>query len=360
MEDNILNVFKNGKPNVIHIITTPGPKLKRPAKTIKKSDVFQQRYVQDGNVVYLANLCSMNVPTSSGMASIDLAEHLNSGVFKITYNGVNFAAPTLTTRGTFGTSAAFDLHGGELACQRKLTENGNREVRMEDEISDVAADEKSILITTKLFSEGVPGERGSEGVMCLNDTFVSDIVHTKQIKNVSPGVVDYFVKINVPSKFTYGVVEVLSSTFFNDIIIQLIRTGDTWRAMENKSYPNGGFVIAKTPEAAMGVALVEWPCGAVCFPPKVNYHEYSNVNKWNITQQIGSPINDSIKVPGGEYSWRIRFLFGPIWEVQQKINKIKLQKHGDSHKTLFQDDREKRRMSNEFMRKKHEYGYEAF
>jgi hypothetical protein len=295
----------------------------------------------------------MNVPTATTMATIEMAEHLNGGIFAITFHGTHFAPPTLSTAASMGTSAVFDLHRGERACQRKMSES-SRYFR-HDEISDVAADAVSFFVTTKMMSESTPGEK-THGFMTLNDTFVTDVVHTKRLKNVSPGVVDYYVRLNIPALYRWGVVEVLSSTFFNDILIQMIRD-DGWSIMENKTYPATGFLIAKTPETAMGVKLLEWPKGAVAFPPQVHYNECAHVNKWSITQQFGSPMNDSIKVPGGEYTWRIRLFFGSIWFVQQKIDKIRVRHHGTDHRALVEIDREKRGIQKRHVKTMHEYGY---
>ena len=111
-----------------------------------------------------------------------------------------------------------------------------------------------------------------------------------------------------------------------------------------------GFVIAKTPDVAMGVSLMEWPRGAIAFPPKIRYKEFENVNRWGIYQQLGSLKNATIKVPGGEYSWRIRFFFGPIWKVQEHINQIQKRVHGNEHKKLFVDQRP-------INKQHHEYAY---
>jgi hypothetical protein len=342
--------------NVIRIISSPGPKLKQPAKKIKKVDAFQHRYIQCGNVIYNANLCTFNAPTETGMATIDLAEHTNGSVYKITYNGTNFAAPSLSPLGGMNTTAVFDLHKGQKACQKRLAERGCEDVLVKDEITDVAVDGDTLLVTTKLMSESAPSER-KNGVTNLNDTFVSDVVHTKRIQNVAPGIVDYKVRLNIPANYTWGVVEILSSTFFNDIIIQLMKQRDGWQVMKNATYPNGGFVIAKDPETAMGVMLTEWPKGAVLFPPKVHYNEFEEVNRWSITQQIGSPLNDSVKLPGGEYSWTVKLLFGPIWFCQGKINKAKVQPHGSDHKVMYGEDVAKRNIQQQYTKTKPAHGY---
>jgi hypothetical protein len=337
-------------------VSDVGPKLKRPATTFKKKDAFQRRMIQNGNVVYMCELCSFNAPTEDGVATIDLAKHTNGAVFKITYKGVNFAAPSLSPLGGMNTSAVFDLHDGQKAFQKKLAERGCEDVLIDDEISDVAADGDTLIVTTKMMSESTPSER-RHGRLNMNDTFVSDIVHTKRIQNVSPGVVDYKVKLNIPANYVWGVVEILSSSFFNDILIQLMKRKSGWEVMKNATYSNGGFVIAKDPETAMGVVLVDWPKGAVLFPPKVHYNEFEDVNRWSVTQQIGSPLNDSVKVPGGEYSWGFKILFGPIWFCQGKINEIKLKPHGNEHEVLFADDVSKRRVRDDHARARPAHGY---
>ena len=212
-----------------------------------------------------------------------------------------------------------------------------------------------VLITTKMMSESTPGEPMREHpvrLMNLNSEFVTDIVHTKKMKIVSSGVFDYYVRVNIPALYSCGTIEVLSSTFWNDILIQLIRSNGAWEVLKDRysAVTSTGFVIAKTPDVAMGISLMEWPRGAICFPPEIRYKEFENVNRWGIYQQLGSLKNATMKVPGGEYSWRIRFFFGPIWEVQQHINNIKPQKHGNEHKKLIVD----RKMPD---KKRHEYGY---
>lgn len=355
MDESVLNVVTNGKLNIIKILTSAGPKLSRPSETFKKQNTFAPRFVQNGNLIYTCNLFTMNIPCEDGFASIDMAEHLNGGIMKVAYKGVYFAIPSLSAIGGMNTSAVFDVQDNEFACQRKICESGCKDMALPDEISDIAADQKTILITTKMMSESTPGEPMYEHpsrLMNLNSEFVSDIVHTKKIKIVDQGVFDYYVRVNIPANYSCGTIEVLSSTFWNDILIQLVKTSGAWKVMEGgySAVTSTGFVIAKTPDVAMGVSLMEWPRGAICFPPEIRYKEFENVNRWGIYQQLGSSKNATIKVPGGEYSWRIRFFFGPIWQVQERINKIKTQKHGNEHKKLFVD----RKTPN---KKRHEYAY---
>ncbi|AGE56229.1 hypothetical protein PBCVNEJV1_219L [Paramecium bursaria Chlorella virus NE-JV-1] len=357
--DDILTTKKDDIFNIIRIISDPGQKLKRPKTTIKKQDAFQRRFVQSGNTVYVANLCTFNALTETGMSTIDLAEHVNGAITGIKYNGANFVAPSLSPIGGMNTSAVFDLYENQKAFQKKLTERGCEDVLIKDEISDVAVDDKTLLVTTKLMSANTPSER-KNGIMNLNDAFVSDIVHTKRISNLSPGIVDYKVRLNIPGNYTWGVVEVLSATFFNDLLIQLIKRRDGWEIMKNASYGNCGFVIARDPETAMGVMLVDWPRGAVLFPPRVHYKEFEDVNQWSITQQIGSPLNDSVKIPGGEYSWTIRLLFGPIWFCQQQINGTKTRSHGKDHEILYGDDIMKSTIQNKYKQTKHKHAYPYF
>lgn len=355
MDESVINVVNNGKINIIKILTSPGPQLVRPTETFKKQNTFAPRFVQSGNLIYTCNLFSINIPCEDGMASIDMAEHLNGGIMKIIYKGVDFETPSLSAIGGMNTSAVFDIKDNELACQRKVCETGCRDIALPDEITDIAADSRAVLITTKMMSESIPGEPMYEHPLRLtnlNTDFVSDIVHTKKLHIVSPGVMDYYVRVNIPAIYSCGTVEVLSSTFRNDILIQLIRTDGAWEVLKDQhnAVSSTGFVIAKTPDVAMGVSLMEWPRGAICFPPKIRYKEFKNVNRWGVYQQLGSLKNATIKVPGGEYSWRIRFFFGPIWLVQQHINDIKPRVHGNEHKKLFVDRKTP-------AKKRHKYAY---
>ena len=357
MDESVINVVNNGKVNIIKILTSPGPKLSRPSETFKKQNTFTPRFVQSGNLIYTCNLFTMNIPCEAGFATVDMAEHLNGGVMKVSYKGADFAVPSLSVIGGMNTSAAFDVQKNEVACQRKICESGCRDMALPDEISDIAADSRAVLITTKMMSESTPGEPMYEHptrLMNLNSEFVSDSVHTKKLQIVSPGVMDYYVRVNIPALYSCGTIEVLSSTFWNDILIQLIKNRDAWEVMKDaySAVTSTGFVIAKTPDVAMGVSLMDWPRGAICFPPEIRYKEFENMNRWGIYQQLGSLRNATIKVPGGEYSWRIRFFFGPIWQVQERINNIKPRVHGNEHKKLFVD----RRHSD---KKFHEYAYPA-
>jgi hypothetical protein len=355
MDESVINVVINGKVNVIKILTSPGPKLSRPSETFKKQNTFTPRFVQNGNLIYTCNLFTMNIPCEDGFAAIDMAEHLNGGIMKIAYKGADFAVPSLSAIGGMSTSAVFDVQKNESACQRKICESGCRDVMLPDEISDIAADPKTILITTKMMSESAPGEPmygHPSRLMNMNSEFVSDIPHTKKIKIVDQGIFDYYVRVNIPAIYLCGTIEVLSSTFWNDILIQLVKSKGAWEVMKDRydAASSPGFVIAKTPDVAMGVSLMEWPRGAIAFPPEIRYKEFENVNRWGIYQQLGSSKNATIKVPGGEYSWRIRFFFGPIWQVQEHINKIKKQAHGNEHKKLFVDQ-------HPINKKYHEYAY---
>ena len=353
---DILNVKNGDDFDIVKIISDPGPKLNRPLQTIDKNEAFPRKYMKCGNVIYVANVLTFNSLAENGYASFDLAEYINGSVSKIEYNGTMFAVPSLSPLGGMSTSAVFDLHRGQKACQKKLTERGCEDVLIDNEISDVAADDRTLLVTTKMMSESTPSERKHK-LMNYNSDFVSDIVHTKRIRNVAPGIVDYKVRLNVPGTFTWGVVEVLSATFFNDILIQLVRQKDGWDVMKPRRYSNCGFVIARDPDTAMGIALVDWPRGAVLYPPKVHYKEFEDVNRWAITQQLGNPLNDSIKIPGGEYSWQIKMFFGPIWFVQEQVNKIRFKPHGNDHEILFGEDKAKRVAYMKHLRKKKSHAY---
>jgi hypothetical protein len=352
METPVL--YTNGK--VVEILSDPGPKVSRPKGTVSKINAFQRQFIKNGNTIYTANICTFTCPSVNGDAIFELTEHTNSAVNKIAFKGTTFAAPSLSPMGGMCTSAAFNVFKGQRALQKKITERGCEDVVLNDEISDVAADEHTLLVTTKLMSESTPSEK-KFGRMNLNDSFVSDVVHTKRIGVESPGVVDYTVCLNIPANYTHGIIEVLSATFFNDVIIQLIKKKDGWAVMKPGRYQNGGFVIASSPEVSMGIILTEWPKGAVMFPPAVCYKEFEEVNRWSVIQQIGSPVNDSVKVPGGRYSWRFKMFFGPIWFVQGKINEIKLPQHGNAHKVLFAEDMDKKRMYDKFEAKRHKHGY---
>lgn len=354
MDEGVINIVKNGKINIIKILTCAGPKLSRPSETYKKQHTFTPRFVQDGNLIYTCNLFTMNVPCEDGFATIDMAEHLNGGIMKLSYKGVYFAVPSLSAIGGMNTSTVLGVQENERACQRKVCESGCRDIALPDEISDIAADSRTVLITTKMMSESTPGEPMYEHprrLMNLNTDFVSDIVHTKKLHIVSPGVMDYYVRVNIPALHSCGTVEVLSSTFWNDLLIQLIKTNGAWEVLQDRynAASSTGFVIAKTPDIAMGVSLMEWPRGAICFPPEIRYREFENVNRWGIYQKLG--VSDSsIKIPGGEYSWRIRFFFGPIWKVQEYINRIKPRIHGNEHKKLSM-------VRHPATKKFHEYAY---
>lgn len=356
--DDVLNIIRDDRVNIIHVVTFAGPKLTRPRQTFKKNETFTPRFIQKGKLIYTANLFSMNVPCDNGTIAVDMAEHLNGGIMRISYKGINFATGSLSSSG-MGTSAVFDLNKSEHMCQRKFCEIGCRDISLPDEIYDIAADKMSCMMSTKMISESIPGELMSEHpqrLINLNSEFVSDIIVTKKIQIVAPGMFDYYIRVNVPAIYSYGTIEVLSSTFFNDIVIQLAKDRKGWEVMKNHyiASETAGFVIAKTPDTAMGVSLLEWPRGAIAFPPEIRYKEFENVNRWGIYQQLGSSKNDSIKLPGGEYSWRIRFFFGEIWRVQDHINKIHPQRHGNDHKKLYKDSFQKKQAKN-----RHEYAYDC-
>jgi len=334
--------------------------------------VFTPRFFKNGNVMYTCNIFTLNVPVDNSMATIDLAEHVNGSVFKITYNGVNFIAPSLFSVGCMGTAAVFDFQRNETAGQRKITEIGNRDVPMGDEISDIAADDKSVMITTKMMSESIPGSLSKDEVLQsgdiipgrinMNTGFVSDITHTKKIEIIDNGVVDYHVRINIPAKYSHGIVEVLSGTFLNDIMIHLVKNKNKWALLDDKTYNTNnstGFVVAKSPDTAMGVCLLDWPRGAVVFPPVFGFRKFKNVNKWSVSQQFGSMLNTSVKIPGGEYSWRVRMFFGPIWQVQENINSIKTVPHGKDYLYLYHEDSMKFRQQKLNKKNRHEYGYDS-
>lgn len=339
------------KDVIIPIIRNSGPKPKRPKYTVKKTDAFQRQYVRCGNTWYVANICTFQT-LGKDAATFELAEHCNGAIGKIEFKGTMFALPSLSPLGGMCTSAAFDIHAGQSASQKKITERGCEDVLMHDEISDVAADEKTLLVTTKMMSESIPSEGKN-----LNDKFVSDVVHTKRLRNEKDGVVDFTVSMNIPAIFSSGVVEVLSATFFNDILMQLIRKNDAWEVMNSGRYKNSGFVIARSPEIAMGVVLVDWPRGAVFFPPKIAYKEFEEVNRWSVLQQLGHPANDSVKIPGGVYAWRFKILFGSIFFVTSEINKIKMKSHGKEYISLYKDDIKNRKMCEKYMNTKHEKAY---
>jgi hypothetical protein len=307
----------------------------------------------------MANLCQFNVPTEFGSADIAFAEHCNGAINSIKFNGANFAAPSMSPIAGMSSSAVFDLKPKQKACQKRLSERGCEDVLIHDEISDVAFDDRSFLVTTKMMSESIPSEKKGN-LMNFNDAFVSDVVHTKKIRNLAPGSCEYIVKLGIPAKYTFGIVEVLSATFFNDILIQLIKEKDGWGVLNNGTYSNAGFVIARDPETAMGIVLTDWPKGAVAFPPKIHYNEFENANRWSVTQQLGSPLNDSVKIPGGEYAWRFEMFFGPIWFCQTKINGISQESHGNSHKILYADDVVKRKIQVSHRKNKHAHGYDFY
>ena len=357
MVDTLNTLGEDGGIHIIRVVTSSGPRLTRPRHIFRKKEAFIRRLIKKGNTIYTANTFTMNIPCADGAASIDMAEHLNGGVMKITYNGVDFAAPSMSAIG-MGTSVVFDLHEDESACQRKFCETGCRDVALRDEISDIAADKKSCMITTALISESTPGEPMYDHprkLMNLNSVFVSDIAHTKKLQLVAPGVLDYYVRVNIPALYSHGTVEVLSCTFMNDILIQLAKTGGGWEVMKNTydASTTPGFVIAKSPTIAMGISLMDWPRGAICLPPDIRYKEFENVNRWGVYQNLGSRKHNAMKIPGGEYSWKIRLFFGPIWFIQQHINKIHPRKHGNEHKKLYYDDFHERQAKT-----RHEYAYD--
>ena len=357
---DVKTVFTKGGIRVIQVITSNGPDIHRPQTTFKTEEVFTPCFIQSGNNIYTCKLFSLMAPAERSPVQIDLARHLNGGVFKITYQGANYVAPSLTPLGCMGSGAVFDLKPGEFTSQRKVVEIGNKDEYVEDEISDISADEGSIMLTTKMISERAPGVY-INNIPVLNTEYVSDIVMTKKLEIIDEGIVDYFVKVSIPARHSHGVVEVLSTTLMNGVAnIRLVKRKGSWEIMNDGDYSvdkSTGFVLAKHEHNSMGVALLDWPRGAVVCPPHFKIKSYENVTRWNITQQFGSDLNTSIGIPGGEYSYRIRFTFGPIWFSQQEINDIKTVPHGNDYKYLYEEDKMKRMVQKNDLKKVHKYGY---
>lgn len=285
-----------------------------------------------------------------------LSDHLAGAVYRIVYGGLDFIQPMPIVGGSMQTALSFDIRKGGRNEQYNPTEAGCEKLDSFREKSSsvmraLRGNASAVFTQVRPAYFKAPGsmlenkDPAGPPIPVLNTTLLSEVIHSKRIEFVAPGVVDYHVKLHIPDKHYFSQVEFVAGWVPAAASAQtLMYQNDAWTAAKGPANVNskgvqrtGGMALATADGSkAMGVALLDWPRGAIASPPYYNFFPSERTMKFNVGQKFGSGENYTHKIPGGPLVWKVRFFFGTLEDVQAAIVDVQasIPIHGKEYQTL--------------------------
>lgn len=294
-----------------------------------------------------------------------LSDHLAGAVYRVVYGDVDFVQPVPIVGASMQTAMSFDIRAGgsneqynptEAGCEGldSFTERSSSRLRM------LRASDSAVFTQVRPAYFKAPGslleprEEGGQKIPVLNKTVLSEVLHSKRIQFVAPGVADYHMRCFIPDKHFASQIEALccwvpaqtaarAMAYFNKEWVELesLPEGPYWVNSYGKNTTGGLLVGTEDGSRAMGVVVMDWPRGIMAKPPHYNFFPSERTLKWNIVQKLGDPSNYSVRLPGGALNWKFRLFFGTVAEVQAAVAGVQadIPLHGrdyGSFKALFE------------------------
>jgi hypothetical protein len=330
-----ISLLSNPPPTLMKIISHSGKSIDRPKHSFAVDDLFVPTLVRIGNTVYSHDSFSFFAPAVRCPVQVCFSAHNNGRIYRLIYDGIDFVAPSLSRRGGMGSAAALDTKRGTRAMQTKITDGCTMDTAMKHQISDVAGTKSSFYLKTRMMPEHPPNTTLFGKYETLHTDTMSDIVVVKRLDALEPGTLEYRVTFGITGMYRFGILEVLSDVVFSGVAELKRIHSKTWAdVVPRREYSVdkfNGFVFGPQEDTAMGVSLVDWPRGAIAFPPRVVFKDYENFTKWSIVQRFGLDTNTNVKIPGGEYTYVVKLFFGTMKDVESKIESLRSVRHGAEH-----------------------------
>lgn len=267
---------------------------------------------------------------SKGSVVITLSSHLAGGVFKVTYNGVEFVNPVAIVGASMQTALVYDgkhqYNPTEAGCGNCDSFTG----KSSSKLLALRGTERAVYTSVQAAYFNEPG-KATAGIVTANKTVLSDTVISKRIEFVAPGVCEYTVEVRNPAnRHWFSLLEVLCCWCPRAACKQMqVLTGGTWTDAPDK--PAVLYFVDKTAglamstadgETAMGVRLMSYPTGDRWETPRYGTpHSHRIWRKWSVTQRINAKKDQSYRIAGTPFVWKIRLYFGLMSEVKQMIAK---------------------------------------
>lgn len=268
---------------------------------------------------------------SKGPVTITLSSHLSGGVFKVTYAGVEFVTPVAIVGGSMQTALVYDgkheYNPTEAGCGNLDSFTG----KSSSKLLALRGNDKAVYTSVQAAYFNQPGKVNA-GIVTANKTVLSDTIMSKRIEFVGNGVCEYTVEVrNPPNRHYFSLLEVLCCWCPRAACQKMeVLTGGKWTTAPDQQAlyfvdKTAGLAMSTADGGvAMGVKLLAYPQGGRWELPRYGTPQSTNVwRKWSITQRINPRKDQSYKIPGMPYIWRMRLYFGTFTEVKSMISAAK-------------------------------------
>jgi hypothetical protein len=280
---------------------------------------------KSGDCVF--GLYTISGAAAGGAVSVQLSSHLSGAVFRVTYRGVDFVNPVAIVGGSMQTALVYDGKG-----QYNPTEAGAGNLdsftgKSSSKLLSLRGNGRAAYTSTQAAYFNEPG-KVSKGIMTGNRTVLSDTVMSKRLEFVGDGACDYTIQVRNPANRHYfSLLEVLCCWTPRAACRQMqVLVGGAWQTAPDtlKLYfvPNARGLAMSTADGgtAMGVKLLSYPSGGRWEAPRYGTPQSNAVwRKWSITQRINPNKDQSFRIPGTPFTWRIRLFFGTLASVKTAI-----------------------------------------
>lgn len=269
---------------------------------------------------------------AKGAVVVTLSSHLSGAVFKVTYAGVEFVNPVAIVGASMQTALVYDgkheYNPTEAGCGDCDSFTGKSSSRL----LAMRGTGRAVYTSTRAAYFNPPGKATpSSGIVTANKTVLSDTVISKRLEFVGPGTCEYTVEVrNPPNKHWFSLLEVLCCWCPRAACKKMeVLTGGRWTEAPDKPAvlyfvdKTAGLAMATADGAvAMGVKLLAWPQGDRWETPRYGTPHSSAIwRKWSITQRWNPKKDQSVRLAGTPFVWRIRLYFGSFAEVKGVVAK---------------------------------------
>lgn len=261
-----------------------------------------------------------------------LSTHLAGAVYKLTYGTTEFVKPVAIVGASMQTALIYDspaLNPTEAGCG----DCDSFTARSSSQLLEVRRADRAVYTSTRAAYFNPPGKTLRFGAPTANDVVLSDTVINKRIEFVRPGVVEYTVGVVVPpQKYYFSLLEVLcvwcprAACQTMDVLIDGAWTAMPdaadlyWIDLPNQPKCRGLAMSDAAGGRALGVRLLEWPRGAKWESPRYGTPDSDAAwRKWSITHRINATKDETYRIPGGAYTWKIQLVFGPLARVKAEL-----------------------------------------
>lgn len=277
-------------------------------------------------------LYRLSVPAPGGAAVFTLSTHLSGAIYKLTYRGKEFVNPVPIVGASMQTALTFDSNPMLNPTEAGCGDCDSFTAKSTSKLLDFRASSKATYTSVKP-AQFTPQERPFRP-----ETQLADCLIERRIEAVAHGTADMTIGVTVPpQKHWHCILEVLCN--WNPVetseVMEVFQNG-RWSAMsqENakkyepslyyldfKGNRTDGILTATADRAVcLGIRVLGTPTGQKWASARYGTPASRDAwRKWSVTHVINARKDQSYRIPGGRYTWKIRFYFGDVDGVKRRI-----------------------------------------